>query len=274
MTDHDDFPMNHFPEDEKFLEHELKEMLEYETNKPEELRDYESIDLLLRKLVKLQKLDDRTQRRTQAGIHVIQSAIRNQYKKSPSRKIRRAMLVACASLILVPNIWSYSVYGMNALKLSYSFVKGGVMIEFQKNDSGTSQGGICEDMRKICEENGIDALLPTYIPEGFYPSDGYGQVNDNEKATIITFNLKNNTKKIIYMIISFKSEEDTMPFGMPSDKRNISEQIIQDTVITVSTEDQQYRAAFMKGLTQYSLSTYDVDYEEGPKILNSIFQNS
>ena len=272
MTDHDDFPMNHFPEDEKFLEHELKEMLEYETNKPEELRDYESIDLLLRKLVKLQKLDDRTQRRTQAGIHVIQSAIRNQYKKSPGRKIRRAVLVACASLILVPNIWSYSVYGMNVLTLTYTYVKGGVMIEFQKNDSGTSQGGIYEDMRRICSENGLeDVMLPSYIPEGFYPSEGFGQVEDNEKYISILFLMKKQEEKIVFTIINYKSPDDVMPYGIPSDEHNIEEKEYHDTKVVISTEDHQYRAVFMKDIKQYGITTYGVDYSLAERIVDSIF---
>jgi len=269
MTDHDDLSMNRFPEDEKNLEHEIRAMLEYETNKPEEFRDYESIDLLLRKLVKLQKLDERTQRRTQAGIHVVQSAIQNQYKKQPSRKLRCVVLAACAVLILVPNIWSYTVYGMNALKLSYSFVKGGMVIDFQTHDP--EKDDVCGDMRKICEENGIDALLPTYIPSGFYHTEIFGKVSSNDKYTLIGFHFKDqNDRKIIYKIICFNSKEDAMPYGMPSDDWNVTEQVYQDTTVAVSTEDQQYRAAFMIDSIQYSLSTYDLDYEEGSKILQSI----
>ena len=251
---------------------ELENKLKAEMQKPLEEQNSDLIDELTATISAINGTDELIARSVHEGIRKVHNTLIKNRTRSIFKKSRVAAGI-CAVFLLAVNILSYSAYGMNVLTLTYTYVKGGVMIEFQKNDSGTSQGGICKDMRRICSENGLeDAMLPSYIPDGFYPSDGYGQVNDNEKATIITFYLKNNTKKIIYMIISFKSEEDPMPFGMPCDKRNISEQTIQDTVITVSKEDQQYRAAFQKGLTQYSLSTYDVDYSLAERIVDSIFK--
>ncbi len=115
-------------------------------------------------------------------------------------------------------------------------------------------------------------MLPSYIPDGFYPSTDYGKVNETEKATIIEFRFKNEANyKINYMILEFKNQDEVMVFGMPNDKHNIIEKDYGGFTVVISKEDQQYRAAFMKGLTQYSLSTYDLDYSLAERIVDSIF---
>lgn len=286
MTDHDDLSMNRFPEDENNLEREIKAMLEYETNKPEEFRDYESIDLLLRKLVKLQKLDERTQRRTQAGIHVVQSAIQNQYKKQPSRKLRCVVLAACAVLILVPNIWSYTVYGMNAISATITYMEKGVILDYNQDNEAdhisTSAGNpYAETMRNICKDYGYEALVPTYLPEGFEPNPDieFGHRTISDDPLILSFKFVDSPKKPLFgkrnsimFDVFFHQTDNITRGGFPCDEHNITEQTIHDTTITISQEDNQFHAMFLIDRTLYHLYTSGIDYEEAQQILESVFE--
>ena len=69
-----------------------------------------------------------------------------------------------------------------------------------------------------------------------------------------------------------KTDEVSIPFGIPSDYHNISEQVIDNTVVTVSKEDNQFTAAFMIDRIQYSICADGLDYDECQRVLESMFK--
>ena len=250
---------------------ELENKLKAEMQKPLEEQNSDLIDELTATISVINGTDELIARSVHQGIRKVHNTLIKNKTRSIFKKSRVAVGISAVFLLAV-NILSYSAYGMNVLTLTYTYVKGGVKIEFQKNDSGTSQGGICEDMRRICSENGLeDVMLPSYIPEGFYPSEGFGQVEDNEKYISILFLMKKQEEKIVFTIINYKSPDDVMPYGIPSDEHNIEEKEYHDTKVVISTEDHQYRAVFMKDIKQYGITTYGVDYSLAERIVDSIF---
>ena len=60
------------------------------------------------------------------------------------------------------------------------------------------------------------------------------------------------------------------PIGIASDHYNITEQMVNDTIVYISKEEQQYTAAFMVDDTQYVLAADGVDYDECYQVLISM----
>ena len=252
---------------------ELQEQLMEELNKPVSEQDFDLIEDLTETIAILDGTEQFIGKRTELGISKVKQNI--QYQKRRKRKFRRKWIAACACVVLIgSNIFSYTAYGMNAFSAAYQFYKGGFVIDFskQKNITVADDNPYAEDMKKICSEHDIDALLPTKMPEGFSPTNNYGEYIDLDELSVLSFYFQNGSKKLIIRYSKIKSDETGIPLGISSDHHNISEQSINGTVITISKEDGQYTAAFMIDEIQYTFYAEGIDYDYCQIILHSIFE--
>ncbi|MCQ2417848.1 MAG: hypothetical protein MJ071_08570 [Oscillospiraceae bacterium] len=252
--------------------HELQIQLDKELKKPVPEQDFDRIEDLTEAISVLNGTDHFISKRTAIGIDRVKANIHhNQHKKI---NIHRRWIAACIVAVLIgTNALSYKAYGMNAFSAAYQIVTGGIVIDFSKHDPTTSEARnvYAEEMQNLCSEHNIDARIPTYIPDGFSPTENYGSINDLDLYTSVSFYFQLKTKKLIIQMKYIKTDEVSIPFGIPSDQHNISEQVIDNTVVTVSKEDNQFTAAFMIDQIQYSICADGVDYDECQRILESFF---
>lgn len=251
---------------------ELQAGLDEELKKPVSEQDFDRIEDLTEAISVLNGTDQFISKRTEIGIARVKADIhQNKHRKI---RIRRRWIAACICAALIgSNAWSYTAYGMNAFSAAYQIFTGGIVIDFSKHDPSSSEAGnvYAEEMQQICSEHNIDARIPTYVPEGFSPTENYGSVNDLDLYASVSFYFRQKAKKLIIQMTHIKRDEVSIPFGIPSDHHNISEQVIDNTVVTVSKEDNQFTAAFMIDRIQYVICADGVDYDECQRVLESFF---
>ena len=163
---------------------------------------------------------------------------------------------------------------MNAFSAAYQIVNGGIIVDLNSRDSEEVYSGnpYADDMKRICAENGADILIPSYIPEGFKPTDGYGEFDETSTGNDLLFYFRKNNKKLNIFVAEYSDTSDLLPVGIPTDHYEISEQIIQNTLITVMKEDDQYTAAFTINKTQYIIYSEHLDFDECQRVLYSFFE--
>jgi len=252
---------------------ELQGQLTAELNKPVSEQDFDLIEDLTEAIAALDGTEQFIDKRTELGISRVKQNI--QYQTRRKRTVLRKWIAVCACIVLIgSNVFSYTAYGMNAFSAAYQLFKGGFVIDFskQKNISVADHNPYAEDMRKICSEHDIDALLPTKMPEGFSPANNYGEYTDLDVLSMLSFYFQSGSKKLIIRYSKIKSDETDISLGVSSDHHNISEQIINGTVITISKEDGQYTAAFMIDEIQYTFYADGIDYDNCQIILHSMFE--
>ena len=253
--------------------YELQTQLDEELKKPVSEQDFDRIEDLTEAISVLNGTDQFISKRAEMGLAKVKADIhQNQHRKI---RIRRRWVAACICAVLIgSNAWSYTAYGMNAFSAAYQIFTGGIVIDFSKHDPTSSEAGnvYAEEMKQICAEHNIDARIPTYIPDGFSPTENYGSINDLDLYTSVSFYFQLEAKKLILQMKYIKTDEVDIPLGIPSDQHNISEQVIDNTVVTVSKEDNQFTAAFMIDRIQYSICADGVDYDECQRILESFFK--
>lgn len=252
---------------------ELQEQLEAETKKPISEQNNALVDELTEAIAVLTGTDEMIQQRADNGRALFMQKISQQRRKNRIKRTWRIIPCACALVLIVSNFWSFSAYGMNVFSAAYQILNGGISIDFTKQDESKyeTENPYKEDMQRLCSEHDIHAMLPTYIPSGFAPTDLYGNYEELELLNSISFGFEYRSIKLIFRMIQIKTEEVSIPLGIPSDHYNLSEQTIGDTVISMSKEDGQYQAAFMKDGIQYSIYADGLDYDECQRVLESVF---
>ncbi len=277
---------------DRLLLAELRNQLNAELEKPDDELDAAEINRITETVDALTGSDRITAEKSQEGIQMIKGKLRQEKK---SRIIRRAKwAAACACLMLVlSNIWSYSVFGTNVFHVAYRLGEsGGIEIDLASEDARQddseektvypyqteeySGGNPYEaDMRQLCMQNGFDAdtLIPRYLPEGFTITPAYGTVEKtaNFKKLLLTF--ENCEAHISLTVSLFFDSNMVMPAGIPSDTHCIVPYTLGDTTVHVLTEGEQYWAVFRIGKEQYMLYTNHVDYTDCRRIITSLFDS-
>lgn len=273
MNDQEQPQIQQSNDTDQFVLAKLRQELDIELEKPDSELNVNKINQLTKAIEQVTGTEKITAEKTQQGLQKLKQEIRHQKQRRVFR--RTGLVAACAcALIIISNIWSYSAHGINSFSAAYQLLNGGIKIDFQRDDSAPYSGNpYYDEMRTICLNNNIEALIPSYIPENYHPTEIYGKYKDLETSKMLYFNFAQQKSKLNLSIIQFVSEEDVVPISIPSSEYNISQQKIGDTMIHISkeTNDRQYWAAFQIELTQYVLYADEVDYDECQRVLESMF---
>lgn len=252
---------------------ELQDCLNDELKKPVSEQDFDLIEDITEAIAVLNGTEQYVSTRTEQGIAKIKNDIQQQRRKK--MRIRFGGIAACIAAVLIgTNVLSYSVYGQNVFSAATQVLKKEVVVDFSKQDSTSIEVGNAyeEDMRQICAEHNMDVHLPTYIPEGFEPTEYFIDFTELDCQKILSFYFKKGSKKLIFMAIQILTEEGNIPLGIPCDEHHVSEQVIDNTVVTVVKEDNQFNAVFMIDQVQYQVCSDGVDYDECQRVLESCFE--
>lgn len=258
--------------DQDFLD-ELQQQLTDELAKPVSEQDYDLIDELTEAISVLNGTEEQIRTTAEAGIQKVTDKISHRAKHNKVRRIAWKTAAVCASLIVLLNIWTYSVYGINAFSAAYQMLNGGINVDLTVQDDSdpTAANRFEEDMRSVCAEYGLDALIPKYIPDGFTKKEVFSSYHQTTSFQELSFHFEKGKSKIIFQVQSYNEGSDIQPVLIPSDSQQFTEQTIQGNLIRVFKEDQEYRAVFLIGRTQYLLYANKLDYDECQRILQSMF---
>ena len=258
--------------DREFME-ELQNQLNDELCKPVSEQDYDMIDELTEAISILNGSDKMIKQRSGTGIQQIFTRIRPQKKRKQIRQVITRVAVACAVVIISINIWSYSAYGMNAFSAAYQMLNGGIRVDLTVQDDSVpvADNQFEEEMRSICQEHGIKALIPKYIPAGF-TKDEFIDYYGTDLSNNLYFYFKKEKTNLSLQIQIYNEDSEITPVMIPSDTQQVTEQTIQGNLIRVFKEDQEYRALFMIDRTQYLLYANRLDYDECQRVLQSMFE--
>ena len=258
--------------DQAFLA-ELREALSEEMEKPADEQNYDRIDEITEAIAVITGTDHIIEEKSAAGIERMISELHRAQKKKHIRRICRRAAIACAVILVVSNVWSYSAYGMNVFSAAYKLYNGGMTVDLTKiGDPGSEAGDrFKQDMQDKCAEHQISAVMPDYIPAGFEPTENYGRFIETDHFSDIRFYFRKDIAKLIVHAREFDNPDEITPIGIPTDTHNISEQTINGTTVCVVKEDQEYRAVFLIDKTQYVITGINLDYDECQRILNSMF---
>ena len=253
---------------------DLRQKLENELEKSDSELDVDAINELTLAIDRILGDEQLTEEKSKQGIEILKQEIHIKNRKCIFHKVKWVAVCACI-MLFISNIWSYSAYGINSFSAAYQLINGGITIDFKIKDTEPYYDNPYKDeMRESCKNNGIDALLPSYLPEGFVPTDHNGVHDADDISNTLLFYFKLGKSKINFSIINFISEECVMPYGIPSDSHSISQQQINGITVHIQKEDKKYWAAFQIGLTQYIFYADNVDYDECQRVLNSMFDSN
>ena len=252
---------------------ELQEELSNELKKPVDEQDYDRIDEMTEAIAVLTGNDEIINERAAAGMEKAVAALHRNEKRKRISRICRVAAIACAVVLLVSNVWSYSAYGMNVFSAAYKLYNGGMTVDLTKIEEHGSEAGdrFKQDMQDKCAAHHINAVVPDYIPAGFEPMENYGRFIETEHFSDISFYFQKDKAKLIVHAREFDDPDEITPIGIPTDTHNISEQTINGTSVCVVKEDQEYHAAFLIDKTQYVITGIKLDYDECQRVLNSMF---
>ncbi len=256
--------------DREFLM-EIEEALDKELSKPVSEQDFDLIDDLTQTISLMEQTDALIARRTRAGI----AQLEYQLTRKPVRKWKKSVVAAglCAAVIGLSCIWSASAFGLKNLPSVYQISGGSIQIDMTAPfDAEIKAENIyADEMRSICDEQGFRPLIPSYIPDGFEPTDLYGTAQYYETYRTVRFDFKCKDSKLTLIYWDYEHAEDLPKMGIPSDTYNFTQEVFNGTVVHVVKENNQYTAVFLIGQTQYLLFTDGLDYDESRHVLESMF---
>ena len=258
--------------DQEFL-NELREELTNELNKPVSEQDYDLIEDLTQTIAMINGTETLIQHKSENVLKLFKHDI--SIHKTNNRKKRRTLtaVCACTAFLILSNVWSYSVLGINAFSAAVKILNGSVVIDLRKatEDIDVPSNIFADRMKEECINCNINAMLPSYIPSGFELKSI--QHDQDEMSREVSFRLVSGDTKINMYIMKYSDKDSIPPLQIPSDKSQITQEILQNRTIYKIKEDKQFKVAFLDNDIQYYLSTYGLDYDESQRILESIFQD-
>ena len=271
MTEKELLQKIHSNDDEQEILHDAQTRLNTEMEKPADKRDYDLICELTQRITLLDGSENWVQRKSTKGIRLVQAELEQCYRKKHIRWMQ--VLAPCACLLVMFNIFSYTVYGMNAFSAVCQMMKGGITFDLMQQEDLPAEGNpYAEEMRRICDEYDMNVLLPSYIPAEVKPHpEIFSEHHPMETNQSIVFNFKKKKTRLKIIIEHFYNMEDYIPMGIASDEHHVTMQTINGTNVYIVKEDKQFNAVFLIGQTQYALCTDGLDYDECQRVLDSFF---
>ncbi len=245
----------------------IKSELDLELSKSIKKRDLEKIDKLISLLDKLEHKDNSVLIE-QSKSELYAKISEDDQKSFKVRNLRPVIALCCVlAVMLTINTISVSAWNMNIFTLIVEFTKGGVNIDFGEKKEEiiipTSDADPYGIVAK-CEEMGISAEVPYYIPDDFILVENETDIVNEYKYLFFRFE---NEKKFITLTIDSYLDGSV---GIPSDKHNITEIDINDIKAIVSKEDNQMIVIYRSDNYYVTIFTQNVDYSECDIIIESI----
>ena len=270
---------NHPNADDEMLR-EMEEMLEIETQKPENERNYDTIEALSAAICDASIPQEVQNSIITNGIESIMQQNKSSKKKITHRKLFKPIAAVCACLLVLigANAWSIHASGTGIFKRVYSYFSNHIEFGFDSEDDSCSAEvsvGFAEDtygIRNECEQYGFSPLIPRYLPDGFEQTATEHHELAHHTNVSFTYKYGNQTISLDYEYYPDINEIHKVRWGFPSDSHNVSEMEISGVTLTISKEDQQYRAFFLLDHTVYTVFTNDLDYTQSEMILRSMFE--
>lgn len=245
---------------------ELEAMLDKELSKPENEIDFGLVNELTAAVN--EALGQNTSIDVEGNLAKLKAKEANEKRRFRLPKWSVGLVAACV-MVMCANAVSVSAWNMNIFSFIVEFTKGGVTIDFNKNIEEiilpTSESDPYGIISK-CEENGITADTPHYLPDGFILVRT--EESSSEAVRTSQFMYRKGKQEIILTCCLYLNEIPKM--GMASDKHNLSEITINGTQAIVSKEDNQMNFLYNREYFVLNIFTKDVDYTECEKIIQSI----
>lgn len=270
--------MNQVKADKEMIA-EMQSLLEQESRKPADKRDYKMIEQLSAAIYEATSTDDLS---VIAEKNINQLAARSAEK---SRKLRRSCwmrpavsLAAFVVICLCLNAWTVHAFGMGLPETIYQIARGGISLHPSDLDSPTIELETSEDdpygIRTECEKLGFSPLTPSYLPEGMQLKD---LTSNDEQIKHITFTFRTNKRNNLMISYRYAEEQqfyDNSYFGFPSDHYQIHEETIGGKTVLISWEDEVFHAVFCDSDAHiiYHMGSNHIGYDESYRVLCSYFE--
>ena len=265
--------MNDNNADLEYLE-ELLDSLREEMAKPKEERNCEEINELTEAISVICGSEQYFNERTDEGISRLKQNWDNSGKTKKRRFILRRLVPAVAAAIIVTaNVYSYSVFGMNAFSSAIRILDGSIQISYNNADDDQTENPYSQQMLEKCKEAGFTPLVPQYLPPHMKPTDVWGEANYESSIPTILFYFSDEKNRLNIQYINIKNAQNGFELGMPTKSNDISEEVIDGvTVFFIRESSAEFHASFKKDQIVYKISSDGIDEEKFRKILYSMFE--
>ena len=265
--------MNDNNADLEYLE-ELLDSLREEMAKPKEERNCEEINELTEAISVICGSEQYFNERTDEGISRLKQNWDNSGKTKKRRFILRRLVPAvAAAIILTANVFSYSVFGMNAFSTAIRILDGSIQISYNNADDVKMENPYSQQMFEKCKEAGFTPLVPNYLPPNMKPTDSWGETNNESSIPEIGFYFSDGKNRLNIRYINIKNAQNGFELGMPTKSHDISEEVIDGvTVFFIRESNAEFHASFKKDQIVYKISSDGIEEEKFRKILYSMFE--
>jgi len=265
--------MNENKADLEYLE-ELTDSLREEMAKPKEERDYEIINELTEAISVICGSEQYFSERTDEGVSRLKQNLDNSGKTKKRRFILRRLVPAvAAAIILTANVFSYSVFGMNAFSSAVRIMDGSIQISFSNDVEFKGENPYSQQMLEKCQEAGFTSLVPKYLPPNMKPADIWGETHNERSIPDIRFELSGENNKLIFQFINVSGAQNGFELGMPTKSHDISEEDINGvTVYFLKKTSTEFHVSFKKEQIVYIISSDGIKEDEFRKTLYSMFE--
>lgn len=263
--------MNHNNADLEYLE-ELTDALREEMAKPLGERDRVEIKELIEAISEICITEQNKIEQTAASI-TMRNASLSQTEPEKKRRfaLRRLIPAVVAAAIVTANVFSYSVFGMNAFSSAVRIMDGSIQISFSNDVEFKGENPYSQQMLEKCQEAGFTSLVPKYLPPNMKPTDLWGEINESS-ITEIEFDLSDGKNSLIFLYINIKDAQDGIELGIPSNTNALSVEIFSGvTIYFLKETSSEFHVSFQHGQIVYHISSDGVSEDEFRKIIYSLF---
>ena len=271
--------MNENNADLEYLE-ELTDALHEEMAKPKEERNYEEIKELTEAISVICGAEQYFAKRTEEGIAKLNETVENSDKSKKRRYVFRRLVPAVAAVVIITaNVFSYTIFGMNAFSSAIRIHDGSIQISFSNEDNGKEGDGKTENpysqqMLEKCKEAGFTPLVPNYLPSNMKPTDSWGETNNESSIPGIGFYFSDGKNRLNIRYINIKNAQNGFELGMPANSNDIREEVMNGvTVYFIKKADTEFHISFQKNHIIHEIASDGLEEAEIRKVINSMFGN-
>lgn len=262
--------------DREFLE-ELQKSLQIELEKPVDEQDHEHIRDLIQTIAEICGTGEALTAEAEKEKKRLKDEISKATPAHRMIRVRWLIPIACAMILLISNVLSYTVFGMNVFSAAVRISDGSIVISFDNDNTGSkaddSHANYASEILEICKENGFTPLVPSYIPNGLKPTESWGEVTDLAAYKEVNFNFINKKKKLNICIFHILDAAADIDYGFPSQSYNLSEETIcGNTVYVIKEGDSEFHFTFKADNIVYAIYCDGYDEIEIRKIIYSMFE--
>lgn len=251
---------------------ELKSELDEEINKPIKKRDLNKIEELTRSIRELTDSEQGIRQRTEEGISAIMARSANE-KRAGGFQFRRLATALCVCFVAVIglNLISFHAWGTNIVSALIEIKKGAISVDFGSQKYDVIDLPTSDDdpygIKEKCAEYEVYPEVPQYLPKDFKLIDC--NIDEMDILTELRFYYKKDDIKLNLAYQSYSKAEYITSIGIPSDKYNVTEEVINGHTVYILKEDDQFTATYMINNIVYVIFSDGLDYDECQKIIES-----